>query len=129
MEKLGRTVTEPTVEWPIRREELIEHLNELSDIDIQKARWARDAKDPSKLSFAVNFLFDDTELKSDPKSYIGLILRNEAEVTQISALIAALDDVFTKRGPDLPDLAYLDFPEWDRVIAAAQSARDQFMQS
>lgn len=77
-----------------------------------------------ELDYTVHFLYDDTELASDPASMIGWILLSLDEVNAISNVIKALDVVFNKYGLNLTDKEYIEKDEWANVVEMAKIAKD-----
>jgi hypothetical protein len=108
------------------RNELIQHLEALSDSEYQKKCWVNNecpnGVSYDELDYSVHFLFDDTRLAKDPKSLIGWILADEMESKCIEDLIAALNSVFEKYGCDLTDEQYISTNEWQEVISCAAVA-------
>jgi hypothetical protein len=114
------------IKFPGMRAELIQHLNELSDIDYQRRVWVLGGSEGTvvhdEFDYAVHFLYDDTKLAADPASTIGWILRNDEEAAEISKLIEAMEVVFQRYGTKLSDAEYIQLPEWVTVLAAAKKA-------
>lgn len=114
------------VKLPIRRVEMIEHLEMLSNKDLQIKSWIKheypEGVEYDTLMFAVEF-FDDMYL-ADKSSYkqIGYILKDENELLVIQRLTTAIDEVFEAVGKSRSDALYLNHPLWDNVIQAAKDA-------
>lgn len=113
------------IRYPDMRNELVEYLRCLSDLDYQRRNWvggevSEDA--PDCLDYSVHFLFDDTNLVEDPKSCVGWILRNEAEARCLESLGQALNLLFHKYGTQLSDETYISLPEWRVVLSASKKA-------
>lgn len=114
------------VRYPWMREELLEYIKGLSDIEYQRRVWVSGlgggGKRHDELDYAVHFLFDDTRLAKDPLSTVGWILMSEAEVAPVSKLISRIDEIFEKYGTGLTDEEYIALPEWGSVVLAAKEA-------
>ncbi|WP_018236021.1 hypothetical protein [Ensifer sp. BR816] len=80
-----------------------------------------------ELDYTIHFLYDDTELASDPESTIGVFLYDHREAEGIRSIIAAIDRVFEKYGLELSDAEYLSKLEWMQVVAAASKALPVFV--
>jgi hypothetical protein len=115
------------LKYPSMREELIDYLRGLSDRDYQYQSWVYD-KCPGgghdELDYAIHFLFDDTDLATDPESDIGGFLLNKKEAELMANLIDRLNYIFDKYSLNLADREYIEKPEWEDVIQAAIKARD-----
>jgi len=114
------------VTYPHMREELVDYLVGLSDLDYQRRVWIDAGSQKTvvydNFDLAVHFLFDDTALASDPYSTIGKILQDASEARAIAVLKSCLDDLFNQYGLTLSDAEYIALPEWRTVIAAAEAA-------
>ena len=119
------------LECPTMRDELISYLEGLSSADYQYSAWvSRSSSDKyyDELNYTVHFLYDDTDLATDPRSWIGIMLRGEGEVKAISNVVKSIDKVFDKYGTCLTDAEYLTKPEWDNVIQSSKNALIEFSQ-
>jgi hypothetical protein len=114
------------VRFPQMRQELIGNLQALSDPDYQQRIWvearSQGTIEHDEFDYTIHFLYDDTELASNPRNAIGTILVDEVEVRKVADLIKALDFVFDKYGMRLADAQYITLPEWSGVVAAARAA-------
>lgn len=110
------------LENPTMREELIWYVTVLSDKDFQRRRWVEIGD--NAFDFSVHFLFDDTQLASNPELYIGYILKDEEEAEAVQELCQAIDDIFDEYGTNLSDATYISLPEWTHVIEAARRAKN-----
>lgn len=114
------------VQFPEMRNELIESLRGLSDIEYQKRIWINARSEGSiqhdEFDYVVHFLFDDTSLATDPDSLIGVILKNFDEVAIIKPVIEALGELFDALGLDRTDEEYVKSTEWSSVVNAAKIA-------
>ncbi len=114
------------IKYPSMRTELRGYLDPLSDAAYQKKVWLRGEPHGSvvhdNFGNAVHFLFDDTELSSEPHAAIGDILRNASEADQVAAVVAALEVIFDRYGTEMSDAEYIALPEWQQVLKAAASA-------
>lgn len=82
-----------------------------------------------EFNYTVHFLYDDTDLATDPRSWIGVVLRGENEVIAISDVVKSIDKVFDKYGTRLTDAEYLAKPEWANVIESSKKALIAFSQA
>jgi|688.fasta_scaffold431661_2 hypothetical protein len=125
MEKMGRAMTED-VTYPEIRRELLHYIYALANTDYQyenwitRKSWSEDEKD--SLDFCIHFLFDDTNLASDPEASIGILLLNKEEAGAINRITSALNEVLDSNGSDEEDLTYLRSPQWVKVIETARAA-------
>jgi len=108
------------------RNELIGYLKGLSDREYQKRCWVLkncpNGVENDELDYVVHFLFDDTQLGTNPESLIGYILKDDVEVEAIKSICYELDSIFEKYGYDLSDDDYINLPEWTNVIKKAENA-------
>lgn len=119
------------LEYPTMRDELISYLEGLSSADYQYRAWvSRSDSDIAydEFNYAVHFLYDDTDLATDPRSWIGIVLRGENEARAISDVVKSIDKVFDKYGTCLADEDYLTKPEWADVIESSKNALIEFSQ-
>lgn len=109
------------------RNELIDYLTSLSDVDYQRSVWVngevRDDVVHDELDYAVHFIFDDTCLGSNPAQAIGDILKDENEAKYIMSLVEEMEYIFEKYGNNLSDNEYISKPEWRGVLQAASDAK------
>jgi hypothetical protein len=114
------------VKYPEMRNELIQHLQALSDVDYQQRVWVLGESDGAtvhdEFDYAVHYLYDDTHLAADPASTIGWILRNEEEAISVAKLVEVIETIFQRYGTDLSDAEYIQLPEWIAVLQAAKDA-------
>ncbi|BAQ73830.1 uncharacterized protein POS17_2136 [Pseudomonas sp. Os17] len=119
------------IEYPAMREELISYLEGLSSVDYQYNAWVSRANPDigyDEFNYAVHFLYDDTDLANDPRSWIGIVLRGESEVAAISDVVNSIDRVFDKYGTCLTDAEYLTKLEWVDVVESSKRALIIFSQ-
>lgn len=81
-----------------------------------------------ELNYTIHFLYDDTDLATDPRSWIGVVLRGEEEVMAIFDVVKSIDGVFDKYGTLLTDAEYIVKPEWVGVIESSKKALIVFSQ-
>lgn len=128
MALVGQSVNTPTIEWPWRREDLADCLSALANPVCQVRAWLSREIDQNRyftcFDHCVEFLFDDTDLATDPSSYIGLILVDEAEALPVREVGAAIDSLLDRYGTTLSDEAYIRTPEWIAVLYTARRALD-----
>ena len=108
------------------RNELIDYLKGLADKTYQYDCWVNnkcpDNVENDELDYAVHFLFDDTNLSSDPESHIGDILKCSEEVQVIKNVCTQLSNIFEKYGYDRTDEEYICLDDWDLVVGASHKA-------
>ncbi len=122
MGKMGFTF----MKYPEMRKELISSLEGLSNWEYQKKCWVQnkcpDGVEYDEFDYAVHFLFDDTQLSSNPESAIGYFLKNKIEAQAVKLVCDELDSIFNKYGYDHTDDEYINFVEWHSVIKSASKA-------
>lgn len=113
------------IKFPDIRVNLIAYVNSLSDMQYQKQFWGK--KDPENPEFyddfdeSIHFLYDSTDIASDPESWIGLALKNTTEANLISNLDKSLNELFEKHGTDLKDEEYMQMKEWEFITGNAET--------
>ncbi|MDC7818957.1 MULTISPECIES: SCO4402 family protein [Pseudomonas] len=120
------------LEYPAMREELISYLEGLSSVDYQCNAWVSRANPDigyDEFNCAVHFLYDDTGLATNARSWGGIVLRGECEVTAISDVVKSINRVFDKYGTCLVDAEYLTKPEWVDVVESSKRALIVFSQT
>ncbi len=114
------------IKFPEMRNELIEYLQDLSDLHYQRRCWLNqdypNGVEYDELDYSVHFLFDDMDLASDAIGYIDVILRNEQEAEVVIEVCRQLSDIFKKYGTGMSDAQYLECAEWAKVISSAKTA-------
>ncbi len=113
------------LKYPWMRDELICYLRTLADEAYQYQAWVEDNRPGGghdELDYVIHFLYDDTDLGSNPSALIGWILKGEEEVNVIINLIDQLNHLFEKYGTQLTDKEYLETAEWKNVVQAAKVA-------
>jgi len=111
--------------YPEMRNELLEHLQALSDAKYQRIAWVAHALTRGQydeFGLAVHFLYDDTDLFRDPDLEIGVILKDKKESDSIRRLLIEIEVLFECYGLTLSDEEYISKPEWKNVISRAQEA-------
>lgn len=114
------------------REGLISYLEGLSNVDYQYRAWVSRANPDigyDEFNYTVHFLYDDTDLATDARSWVGIVLRGECEVMAISDVVKSIDRVFDKYGTCLTDAEYLTKPEWVDVVESSKRALIVFSQT
>ena len=111
---------------PEMRNQLISILQSLSNWEYQKKCWVLNeypkGVEYDDFDLSVHFLFDDTELASDPEKNIGYILKDKIEAQTVKAVCDELDKIFSKYGLDKTDEEYINLVEWEKVIESASKA-------
>jgi len=116
----GRRVASVEVDYPWRRQDVLEGLDALAGEPV-----TRQGADGTVLETAVHAVVDDTgwDLPNlDPAQSIGTILKDEAEAAAIRPVVEAIVRVSGRQGPTSPDSAWFadqDWPSIRRLAAAA----------
>ncbi|WP_420540754.1 SCO4402 family protein [Nonomuraea roseoviolacea] len=117
----GRPVT-PQVQWPQRREDVLEALRALGDHEYQTHQW-RSGQGWPDLTAAVHWLVDDTFMdETGARAMIPYLFCDEEEADLVQIVVDALVHVLDDLGPTAPDSAYLDHPGWIDVLDSACAA-------
>ena len=107
------------LKYPWRRLELIWQLQDILGLKKTVAVQSHDRR----IDDAYHFLFDDTDLASNPEKEIGVSLLHSHEVACISELSRRLDELCMELG-DAASQAFIDHPKWQCVEDAASVALD-----
>lgn len=131
------------VEYPQKRQELIDKLHDLSNRKYQQKVWIEKAPPYPYDSFdeTINILYDDHRLSEGAAGMVGIILKDQEEANLIQNVINSIDRVRVKvdNGPKkrsifhmikqllaakkpTPAEYYLNCPEWQDVIKNAALA-------
>jgi len=113
------------VKFPHMRMELISYIRGLSNKEYQYDEWVlHKGKGGVEDSFdlVAHFFYDDTTIHEDADEYIGLIFVSKNEADLVKNIVDRIDIIFEKYGLELSDKEYIDKPEWNSVIDAAQKA-------
>ena len=114
------------VKYPKMREELLETLRSLADIEYQHKVWVDSDYPPGIegdcFDEAVHFLYDDTVLAENPDAAIGVIIEDEKEARLMEAVCQAIDLVLEALGTEVSDEEYIKSSEWTSVVEAASRA-------
>lgn len=114
------------VRHPYLRSEIVDAVRSLADREHQQRVWLdRNYPTPSydeDFDAVVHWLFDDTDVLTDPASLVGSIVRTAAEADVMAPLRAALDTLLDTLGAELSDEEYVSSPLWDPVVEAAVAA-------
>lgn len=114
-----------TLKYPNMREELLETLRSLADLEYQLKIWVN--KEFPRENFYDDFFntfrfIEDMSLLTDPESAIGIFLKDENEVQMTKAVAVALERVFDALGTEATDEEYISSREWSDVLKAASQA-------
>ena len=111
------------VRFPAMRQQTMTALAALADRDYQQRVWiAREYPREGfydDLTLNVNTLYD--MVLPDPRSRLGVVLRNDTEVARLTDLEQLLGPLVDDLG-DASDQQYLSDPRWNEVVAAAATA-------
>ena len=122
----GTSLNSTELKYPDMRDELLEYLLGLSDIDYQIEKWIQyNPKDKIKfdcLNLVIHFIFDDTVLGEAPEKAIGFFLLNKREADAVRDVVRNLDIVLKKYGMDKEDSFYIQTDEWRSVLNASKKA-------
>jgi hypothetical protein len=119
------------IEFPWRRDELVEHLKRLSDLQYQRQAWIYQHFPPGiqfdEPTLYINFLYDDTGLAEDTDGMVGLLLKNQEEAEAIKKLIRRFDVVLDQYDIGyIPPSEFLGSRAWFAVVEAAKEALPVF---
>lgn len=117
---------ENIVFWPWQYNELIYHINELSDPKLLYKTWIKQETpqhSAAGMHVLIDFLYDYTLLAQDPVQQIGWIIKNTSEAHAISKITKQIDRLLEIYGDDLTSQEYIEKPEWADVVKAAQTAK------
>jgi len=113
---------EQRVQWPWQRQDVLEALRALGDLDYQDQYW-RSGKGCPDLTAAVHWLIDDTFIdQQGARALIPHLFLDQREADLVQTAVDALLYVLDALGPVAPDNAYLDHPGWVDVLRAASAA-------
>jgi len=115
------------VEFPYMRTELISYIKGLSDKNYQYNEWVLHKGESctyDEFDYTVHFLYDDTDISENADDYIGSIFLDKKEADSVRNIVEKIDIIFDKYGLELSDEEYIEKPEWNDVIEAAQKARN-----
>lgn len=113
------------VKYPNLRDEVVEAVRALSDLEYQQRVWVRrevSSEYYDEFAHRIHMLYDDTKVLEDPQSAVGDVLASEEEACVMQELADVLDSLFGRVGTDLSDDEYLELPEWRTVVATARRA-------
>lgn len=119
------------IKYPDMRMNLIAYIESLSDLEYQRQYWGKaDPKNPDfydDFDESIHFLYDSTDIATDPKSWLGLVLRNDKEVTLVSALTESIEKLFQEHGLDLADEKYMETKEWTLILNNAKALHNELI--
>ena len=106
-----------------KRREMISLLREMCSPDLQRHLWIekKDYPNASGIDEVFHFLFDDTNLGSDPESEVGNFLESTEEASRIALICRGLEVMLNRLG-NVDSEAYLDDPQWASIAKLAESA-------
>lgn len=124
--RVNRQYARVDVEWPDRREDV---LNALDTLAAEPPTLSGDELDPRWLDLtnAVHWLVDDTFWdQQDPRESIGTLLRSDTEAVAVEAVVGAIVAVSERQTPGSPDADWFADPDWARVRTLAAQAAATF---
>jgi hypothetical protein len=111
------------------RDELIGHLQTLSDLAYQRRVWVNKDFPPAveydEPDLTIHFLYDETGIADEAENLLGVVFKNQNEISAMKKLIEKLNLVLEKF--DIGFISPAEFinapvPEWKSVIDAAKAA-------
>lgn len=119
------------VEYPDMRTNLIAYVESLSDLKYQRQYWGKtDPKNPNfydDFDESIHFLYDSTDIATDPKSWLGLALKNDKEVILVTALDESIETLLQKYGYELTDEQYMATQEWRSILKNAKTLHSELI--
>jgi hypothetical protein len=116
------------LKYPDMRQELLDALRQLADINLQRKLWVNRDYDVDKFVYGfdeiVGLLYDDLGVDKNPSQAIGVFLLNENEAGLIQAVTQAIDRVRLDVGTEAADEEYIRSRAWPEVMKAASLAID-----
>jgi len=110
---------------PKIREELINAMKTLSDLNYQEEGWVNNNLPNGRhdtFDQRIHFLYDDNLYADDINAEIGDTIKNENEAKVVSDVIYEIDTIFKIYGKNLTDKEYINLPEWKNVLSSARKA-------
>jgi hypothetical protein len=111
------------------RDELIGHLQTLSDLAYQRRAWLNKDFPPGveydEPDRTIHFLYDEAGIAEETENLLGTVCKNQNEISALKKLIEKLNLVLEKF--DIGFINPAEFinppvPEWEAVIDAAKEA-------
>jgi hypothetical protein len=114
------------VKYPNMRDELIETLQDLSDVEYQRRTWVNH-EFPEGIQFdcfdnSIHLLLGDMSLITNPERSLGSVVENEVELNAVRKVALAIDHMLKKLGNEATDAEYINDPEWSEVINTSSEA-------
>ena len=113
------------VAFPAMRREVAAALASLADPGYQRRAWIEGLFDTphsyDDLTMVINILYDDTQVLPEPRSRLGTVLLDGAEIGALEALEVPLSAALDRLGDAVP-AEYLDAPEWSEVVRLSSIA-------
>ncbi len=111
---------------PSMRNEVVESLKSLSDLEYQRQAWVNHIF-PEGIEFdhfdiAIDLILEDLELIEKPENTLGGVFENQEEIDAVRELALAMDRVLKIHGPSLSDEEYISTPEWTDVLSTSAYA-------
>lgn len=109
---------------PSLRAELLQFLKELDDPTYQQAAWIERSVDRHLIQGidpVYAFLYDFTDLGTDPEGEVSYTLFDQEGVTAIRALTQLLDSILDELGNAKTE-RFIRHPLWPRVVEQANLA-------
>ena len=115
------------IRYPSLRLELMDSIEALSSKEIQENEWVKGIPDNngniSLLDYTIHFLFDDTNLATDPNLSLGSFLYDQDEVIAMQKIIQKFDEIFEKYGVKIDTKYLIESPEWSELMTCANDAK------
>ncbi len=108
-----------TLQYPNMRLELLDYLDGCLEA-ARKCRKTRScgAETLPELDFLIHFLFDDTDIASDPEKTIGVFLKSKEEAFAVYDLAMLFDAILKTYGRVSQNAIYVQAQEWDGIERA-----------
>lgn len=115
------------VRIPAMRDTLVHYMRKLSDHELQRRVWSKDAQKPDTehdaIEFVLDFIYLDTDLDEGADRWIGDMLKNEKEARAVERVVEALDKVYAAHHEEeVSDWDRIETEEWKVVLATAKEA-------
>ncbi len=123
MTKADPAATLSNVLYPRMREELLDHLRFLQQLDARTSEGGSPRQDTDfAFDCAVDFILNDTRLHSDAAATMGWFLKSPAEVEALWKLADALDRIVPRCSQSRLHDARRNEKEWANVNHLARAA-------
>jgi hypothetical protein len=108
------------IKFPEMRKEMFDRIQLLADRTYQKKWWGKTVPHVD-FGYVVAYLYDMSLLAEYPYSQVGYVLENDLEVSFITDVCNNINYLYNKYGKYEPDEFYMNTPEWNSVVKAAEN--------